>query len=433
MQPNTNDVIFNKLTLSTLDGNRSVDLTLLMLEMNIIEDIFKGYIYGDITITDEINLYNGLPVLCEEVLNVSFSTTVSTEVRAYKFFCYNICNMMIDRESKYQVYTLKFISFDQYTTSKSINSFNVSGLISDNIKKLLITTNVVNPVEYIQPTTVNVNYTLPLNTVFDNIKYLKTKAYTNIKGDSNVWVFYETSKGYTFQTISNMITRGIKKKASLEASDISTTINIGTYSHLPLSTSKVYLRASSSSAIGSRDTLSGLREGHYNSNMLAYDLTTRSLQNYSDNYQNSFGSFTHTDSNNLQPYPNQSQYFQNNVISNTPYTHFNVGDSTKPDFNINTSTFNSRNMYTQTLSEYNLTVTVPGDTHIYAGDILNVDLPERSPYTVTLDLFKSGNYLVGSQTHNFKGTVAYNMVLVLFKDCAVGNIETQMETQSVSL
>jgi hypothetical protein len=433
MQVNVGEATFNTFTLGTLDGTRSVDLTKLFLEMNIIEDVFKEYMYGDVTISDEINIYNGLPILGEEVLNVSFTAQAGTEIRTYKFYCYHVNSVAMDKNSKYQVYRLNFISYDQFLVSQKISSFGVNNTtISAAIQSLLTSSNLTSNVAYIQPTTGVVNYTLPLNTVIDNIKYLKSKAYTSTKSDSNVWLFYETSNGYYLQTVSNMITTGLQRMAALQANNIPTNINIGVYDQVhPLMNPEFISRAAGIYALGERDTLSGLRQGHYNSNLLVYDLATRTLVNYSDTYQNSFSNFIHTD--NTTNFPVQSLYFQNTVASSTPYTEYLVGDSTKPDFSTTTSTYNTRNMYSQSLEEYPFTVTIPGDPVVYPGDIMSVDLPERSPSTIALDKFKSGNYLVGTQIHNFKQFTKYNMTLILYKDCAISSIETQKQTQSVAL
>ena len=75
--------------LKLISSNNTVwDLTEFLIELNIFEDIFSNYLYGNIVLSDSRNLIEHVPIIGEEYLIVkvitpSFTTSIQKTFRIF--------------------------------------------------------------------------------------------------------------------------------------------------------------------------------------------------------------------------------------------------------------------------------------------------------------------------------------------------------------
>lgn len=430
IQPNAGESVLKQINITTMDGSRQVDVRDLMSQLYIYEDLFKNFISGFMIINDTVNIFHGLPLLGEEILEIKFTAAFrnSESERTFKFWIYNITDLLIDRQSKYQIYKLNFVSYDQFinVTSNPL-SFMCRGSIGNCVKNIMKPFK--KPIKITDPP-IHIEYLVPYNTPMDCVKLLAERSSTNINNDPGIWLLYETDQSYYFNSLINVINDGKKNLQTLNNNDF--TFYTGTYSHIDRTLlPDLYYRGATDTVFESvKDTFSDAQNGKYNSSNYLYDISTRSFINYNENYISNFNNITHIG--NSKNYPQQSTEFLKTVGASAPYVRYAITDSTKPDYTAREKSYNTRNIYLNSLKESPIIISVAGDPNITIGDVVNLNIGERSSTKTQNDIFRDAEYLVGRQLHKFNKN-QYNMILTLYNDYYASDVNRQLNSETVFL
>src|SRR4051812_40929763 len=106
------DKSFNlkKLSIISPSGN-NIDITNLMVELNIFEDIYNSTLSGEVTVSDSLDLIARLPISGFEYITLVFGKP-NTDTEATKTFrIYKIDDVTINHSNQSnQTYTIRFCS-----------------------------------------------------------------------------------------------------------------------------------------------------------------------------------------------------------------------------------------------------------------------------------------------------------------------------------
>ena len=104
------ELIIDKCRLYSQNG-ASIDLTSHFETIDIYENIYENTLSGTITIIDGLNIAQHLPIMGQEILELTFYTPGLVKNKV-KFVVNEISNRFSDKAQKIQRYTLRFISME---------------------------------------------------------------------------------------------------------------------------------------------------------------------------------------------------------------------------------------------------------------------------------------------------------------------------------
>jgi hypothetical protein len=199
----------NAATIITSKGQQ-LDITALILSLNIYEDMASPFVTGTISLTDANAMSEALPFMGEELLTIDLETPYLTAAEnplarlKKEFYIYK----MTERENvnvKNVVYTLHFVSVEAFLDINSRISQTFRGNISDNVSKLLekppgLQTNKKTIVEKTTNTAVHTsNFWTPTQ----NIYFLTRNALNTLANPS--FVFFENNEGFIFMSLDTLM------------------------------------------------------------------------------------------------------------------------------------------------------------------------------------------------------------------------------------
>ena len=272
-------VSVEKVELTSIVTNKVVDISKIMLELNLYEDIFSNYLTGSITVKDSVDLINYLPLIGEERLQITYKTTGLSDGAGLvdnMFYVYKISDRTLVKEGC-QVYIIHFMSelayFDQRVKlnraykgnfgamAKSIfndaDGLGAEGKVSDtfNIEET------GNAFQFIPP-----NWT-PMKA----LNWIASRSISRYGKAAN-YVFYQDNKNYNFVSINSLIA----KEPSMKFWD--TTLNIrqleGLYKGEPITQYNI-VRSMANDLVF--DVSSRAVSGMYASKLISCDLLSKTV------------------------------------------------------------------------------------------------------------------------------------------------------------
>ena len=391
--------------------NRVTDISKIFKSLNIKESIATTTINGYITLQDDINLYESLPILGQEWLSIEFEMGgVSTILDAfvYKISDFNKIN---PRRTEY---TLHFCSYEFYVNlnkrvRRSFKSTPVSDIISEVLTKDLGTTKRI----IIESTLGDITYVAPNINPFLLIKHLLKKSVT--KNDSGGYVFYENRLGYVVAALSSIISRPSTftyKYGEDFGNDDSTDAN------------PKHFTIEEFSVVNYADTIKQVTRGMFSSQLHTIDLLSRNIQTYNHNYSNEYNKIDHLNSSRLYKElpdlsaPNRGNqffnYIENGMVDNNQTNTY--VDTNDPNRSIDHSSLTRLQniLHIDMMNSYVYKFSIPGNIALVAGSIIDVQI--SSPQRKELDIILSGKVLITSVTHVISGNGTYKQSIETAKD-----------------
>lgn len=442
--------------LKNVDNTRSLDITSLVVDTTIYEDIFAKTMYGSMAIKDGVNLMNGMnikdkpqgvfPIVGEEYVEITY------EVEGYplivkRFAVNTITHIKIDEQIKTRDYIIEFCSeehiIDAVTlVQKSYNKQPISEMVEDVLKNYLKVDqeqpNGKRKKTYdIQKTRGPQNIVVPRLTPLETLEFFARRSIAETIFESASYLFFENKDGFNFCDVEYLIRRGRQKLAGDPKSytyHYKQMVNPnptsdGEHSEKVQDNSDEFKTIISMQQKHKFDTIEKLRRGYFESSMLVYDFNGRKVNKdqvfkFLDTYNksNALGSGSETVT---QPaYPENSLDFIKNVTkepekpsgilgifgltkdNKTTDRHskvFFIAKDTSPDFpdTYLDQIYPNRAAYMTRLAQNMFTAEVYGDPRIAAGDVIEVNLPEVVGTTGPrqADTYLSGYFLVATIQH----------------------------------
>ncbi len=437
-----------KVVIKNADGSRERNISNLVLNISITEDIFKNTLYGAVRIRDAVDLLGGLanlpnakdagfPILGEEFIEIDYGTgTMDGNVAnvSLRFAVYGIENIFYSQNNTLKEYTLNFCSEEHLIDATSVVMKAYSKAHSDNIEDLtkdfLLIDKKDNPfkgkrvktLDKKQETKGLQNVVIPRLTPLQACQFLARRSISSSdEFVSATYLFFENFKGFNFCDVEYLIKKGMEKiKASgglpnsgeamhpfkyvfenpLVGKDGKEAIN-------PRETNTI-LHMQQKSFF---DTVAKLKRGMFESDVVVYDYINHkavpSRFRFLDNDDKTNNKSLTLGNEREKSVPENSITFMNSVTSKddkeTKYSRFffipKDLSSTNQDSFMD-QIYPARASYFTRLAQNMFTLDVYGNPKINAGDVIFITIPEGNPQNPSaLNPYLTGYYLVATINH----------------------------------
>ena len=415
--------LYEKFELESVDGSKSADISAGVVSFNYYEDVYSPMITAMVVVVNTGNviegddgklqsLYNGFPLRGGErmTIKIAGNSADNKGLELENLFVGSIENVMIAAER--EMFTLKLVSREAITNEtvrvgkRFLATQKISDSVEDICKNYLSTDKLYDIDETQNPYGFFGNMRKP----FTVLTMLASKSVPgNVSGrDATAgYFFFETQKGYRFKSIDALIrTNPFPEKYVYAPGIVDTDDTTKDYKIISFSTSQ------------NQNLIANLERGAYCSNRtyfnpLTFTYTTSTqkefkLEDYSGKIENlgqdidiTLPSLSANDSKTLASVP--SRYITG--ILDIGITDKNVSLDENAD---------PAKIHSQAMMRYNtlftqiLTMTIPLNTNLIAGDIINCEFPRidqqkrKEP-----DEFQSGLYLIKKLTHYFDSKGSY--------------------------
>ena len=411
--------IYEELVIESNDGVNSVDIRLGTASIDYYEDVFSPTITikitvvntGDAVITKSgkvKSIYNGLPLRGGERVSIKIAGNTETNsgldfatTPADYLYVSSITNVI--SEPQREVFTIHLVSREAITneTTRVSKKYPTSSPISVSAEKIIT--------EYLKPdkdseidtTTNDYGFIGNLRKPFTVLTWLASKAVPDITDGTAGFLFYQTQDGFKFKSIDKLISTkpifeyvytGANKNSAIENNDLKI---------LSYTTNK------------NQNLLEKLRLGAYSSYRVGFNPLTGSFSEGANQNQASFGVNQYKDKTKnlgqevkLPPISNDANVGLGDIPTRIISQLFDVGTvdkgvSLKP----NADPFKYQS---QSIMRYNLlftqqlSMTIPLNTNLKAGDIISCKFPENTrDKEKTYDDEQSGLYMIKELCHHF--------------------------------
>lgn len=435
------------------------DIQSMMIELNIFEDIFSNTMYGNIQISDGLNLIEKLPIIGEEYIRINVNTPGfdSTDIIQKTFRVYSIANRSIVKDDRMQQYVLNFVSSEAFLdTLKPISKtfYGRADKVIETIFKdyLLMPRNVFgndnntnskysneySDVIFLDETKNNIAFNSPRWTPFKCINWICSRSIPKTSDGCNL-LFFETNKYFVFGSVEKLIDNQIKNGAIAEHY-IHSPSNIRggnqrdkNFNYKKQNIAKEYRIVESFTIENNFDVLQNLQNGYYASKLYKFDVINKDYQWFDFDYVQEYNSYNHletTSGNTGGPFfTNQTARTPDSKIMFYPSHPELYTDVSSNANDIIEKTLQNRISLLNDLNNYKLHVVVPGRTDIEVGNVVRFDFPAVGPkdeLTTTdqsVDKYLGGFYLITAIRHKITYN-KHNMLMELIKDSTKTSFES---------
>ena len=416
--------LYEKMTITSVSGEKTADVKTGVISFNYYEDVFSPMITARMVVVNTGNtivgddgkvqsLYNGLPLRGGEKVEVKIAGN-SPDNEGLEFndlYVGSITNVDIDAER--EMFVLNLISREAITNEtvrvgkKFPSSQKISDSVEDIVKNYLSSDKLYDIDETQNPYGFIGNMRKP----FTTLTMLASKSVPgNVSGKDATagYFFFETQKGFRFKSVDSLIrTNPFPKKYVYKPGIVDSDNSTKDYNIIAFSTTR------------NQNLLENLERGAYCSNRtyfnpltFTYTPTTQKefkLEDYSGKIENLgadidvvLPSLSANDSRTLSSVP--SRYVTGILDIGTTDSSVSQLGNADPARIHSQAMMRYNTLFTQTL-----TMTIPLNTNLKAGDIMNCEFPRidvenrKEP-----DEEQSGLYMIKKLTHFFSSEASYS-------------------------
>lgn len=426
-----------------------IDIKPITVNIQVVEDIHKACLMGNITVYDSQDVRTVLPITGLEKLELSFNTPGMPGVHAvrdegFPFNVYKIEAVTVDKVNpRAQYYKIYFCSSEMYHNTINRVSRSYAGLIEYGVEDLLRSKLKSKKKLYYEPTRSNTKIVIPNLQPLEAIDMLSEKALSGAYKNGG-YHFYETINGFYFRSIESMLAIGgaaarpsaykfnyqitnTQGKVKDVANDMKSVIRY----HFERPTNLLY----------------NLNEGMFASKLITSDLYNKTITTTNYDYNDEFGNSFHTEHENGEKTPLKSllprAFFEDTGkylsdmadsrlmhYSNTQEIHDDYKDIDAKDY------VQNRHSQLLSMSNVNLNLVTYGNTLLHAGDIINFDLPLMRPVGDTIqetNPYWGGRYLILALKHNISVVDnRHEMNIKCMKDAVRNNYAIETNTNTIN-
>lgn len=405
------DVFDYAVTLTSLSGQEH-DITDLVHSVQIHQSIFAPAMIAKLAIYDHLNFINTQPIIGEETIKVKFRSASAEAAKEYNFAVVG-CDEFEFGESlmelKYTLWGASKESLIDYNKSvqKAYRSQPINDIVSDIYTTYLQTQKTITA-EHTQGRT---SLVIPNITPFQALEFLKKRA-ISAENPTNVFMSYETTSGFFFQTIANMIKTG-KQKAD---NDPGFKFRYQHASLVDPSRESLEGNVIQFQQVRKFEVTELMQTGYFAADILKFDLDTAEvtptsfkvkdkIQGWKLSQLDAGGKTIHTDTYMGQHTTSHKQY----LIPFDPYrTETSMAD-----------VIAEKGAYYANLLQNQFEVLVPGADAIEAGALINIIIPEMAVPEASQTHYQNqtnGYFVVGDVIHTITAKSKFRTKMIAFKD-----------------
>ena len=454
-----------RVLLKNTDSTKQIDITRLVVELHITEDIFKNTLYGHVHIRDAIDLLGGQPssnvknkfqIIGEEFIEISYKLKDKSSVKL-RFATYKISDIVYHENNTKKEYTLHFCSEEHLIDAitlvqksyNDVNSKNVENILNDYLK-ISDTTNgkLAKKLVNNQLTKGIQKVIIPRLPPLQACQFLAKRSISDQTFESATYLFFENFNGFNFCDIEYLIKLGREK---IKSTDTKKSNPFVYFYEQPTVTDpknhdpdRQYKTLISISHRNFFDTIQKLKMGMFESEMLVYDFANHNIIPTRFKFLNNTDG---TNSNTLtlgndvgQSFPENSVTFIKDHTSQTDNDRRFSRQFFIPKDNSFTSAetyldiiIPARSSYFTRLAQNMFTIMTYGDSDIKAGDVIILNIPEGdSNNKSATNKYISGEYLICTTNHIFTQKT-YMTRMDVYKNAFGAKVLTTEESKTTTI
>ena len=410
-----------------------VEVTELLKELNIFQNIDSPFMSGNIMIEDGSGLSEVLPFIGQERIIFSLRTPGRQKIdfNRYHGIIYNV-GKRFHTTDRAQTLLLNFTSLENYKNLRTKVSQSFKGTISTIVQEILTSDNYLGTKKSINiDTTKNIRtFVIPNITPFKAIDFLKRESVSAAE-QSPHYLFYENPDGFHFRSLDSLLgqlgTLSVEHKDTYRFEPPPSPAGAGGGSPDPEYTLPTILHWE---AADNSNSFIGLRKGMYASTLYTHDIFNKNIQKFEFDYVKDRGKRNTT---NQRKRTSGTQISQSKIDDKKTITEFpDAAVFVHPSGSDKMHTLGTDNNADEWLQEgrsralerqfFTLKIETYGNTGVMVGDIINVLIPSNKTLGSgegkdSVDPILSGRYLVTEQHHLvLPDEQMHSMVMTIMKD-----------------
>ena len=399
------DYRLGKVEIFTSSGKK-IDISTLIVEMNIYESIHRSNIEGNLMIADSHNHIDNLPIIGQEQISFKLHrpgiNMESIDFETHRGRIYKVDRIVKLRERQ-KTYLVHFTTGDSYRNAHTRVSRAYTGSIGDICSKILKNELGVKKNVMVEETSELTKYVGGFKRPFELINQIVKKA-TSLK-HGHGFLFFENHRGYNIRSLGSLThTQDGKPRPPVAQFNEGIVDREGGIKDIELD-----MKTMRSVEIqNTHDTNADLRAGGLAIKHYIHDVYKKSVSTTTYNYLKEYSNEKHTDENSNPLYSNTfedintkkslSDYEETRIMV-SPEANF-LHENTGSTFSVNKSRNHARRVMYDTLK---VSAVIAGHSEIAAGDIVELMINARQPVEKEGDTVESkklsGRWLVNSLVH----------------------------------
>lgn len=388
--------------------NRIVDITAMMGELTLFEDLFSPTMSGSVFIQDALDLVNTLPMMGQEQLLLTLRTPTLTTAIIKTFYVYKMSARTAQK--RVQNYVLHFCSTELIQSQNTKISKAFSGNISDSVVSIFRDPRYLASVEklYVDRTKNDYSFIAPYWTPIEAINWLSAKS-VNENGVPN-YVFFESNQSFEFVSIDRLIRAEPVREYVYSDVDANTV-----YGADGLLEQKYNIVGRIDTSV-TFDYLRNLSGGMLASKLYTFDMTTKNINVSTFDYIDDFAKSSH-----LDPFPIKADNIARRKLASIYFiekNNYRTGDFLQQGYK---DFFLMRNALMEQMNAFKMNIYVHGRTDIKVGNTIKFKMSEMRQIlkneidTTGISDYYSGKYLVTAIKHTIMNG-EHSMIMEIVSD-----------------
>ena len=413
----------------SFDGSstpKKIDITSLVVEINIYEDIDEKNLSGQIVLSDSTGLPNNMPLTGHELIQFKLGTPGSE--RFYDFqknpmVIYKIGQRQV-HNPRSQFYVLYFCSVEQLTNQTVKVQRSFEGSVDNMLGKVCQGELGTGKDIFIEKTRGNRKYVIPRWKPYRTIDFLCNNA-QSVQFQSTGYKFYETSQGFHCRSLESMMAVGVDAARPANGAFKQQITGVDS-----LNIQKQMQTINSYEILENFNTMKLLATGALASRVLKTDLFNKTFKNTDFDYVKNYEKAHHLEHTNgsrehMKKVVPEYPFRDGKMLSEFPdgtFYHSSDNSNTHEDANGNVykhiddgDKISKRISQAACLDSFKMRIDVPGYTGLSVGEIITIELPryeKTSEGDKDRDTILSGRYLVSKIVHLIKPGNSYHSMSV---------------------
>jgi hypothetical protein len=406
------EVNISKADLITHAGVR-IDITGIIQQFNIFEDLYSNYLTCTIIISDAVGLFSMSPLIGQELIDIELQTPSLKETLNKTFYIHKLDDRQFEG-ARVQTYSLHCCSREAVVSSnlkisRSFKDKPISEHVADIFQKDLQSETLC----YVEDTSNNFKFIAPYWSPFETINWLSNRA---LNANENAgFLFFETNQSYEFTSLEMLM--GANPAHTYIYADQS-----GRTSSNNLNEDIKYSFVESMYTDVGFDYFRRLHQGAYASKVTTFDMTLKTFASTDYDYVRDFNKTMH-----LDDYPLTSSTLVRSRIAHQYFVTKNnylFGD--KFDQGHRNWLLSRNALYQQTFM-HKINLRVIGRFDIKVGNVIKLKINDFRAFgeqesTEIEDDMYTGRYLVTAIRHIIAAN-KHTMYLEVIKDSFTVNLD----------
>jgi hypothetical protein len=387
--------------------NEKYDIRDMMFEFIIYEDIFQGTISAALTLADYANVVDNFPIVGAERIDIFFKTPTNEEEQKLSFAVAKISHRMAEQDnSDFTVETLHLVTPERMIEADYVSSRHYEGTYTEIVKKLIgglvfdddaasgkMKEVISDESLYVQQF---------INPYWTNIKCCEHIAKRAMGDKFEPFLFFENLDGYNFRSVKKIVDQEPYATYKIENGRVAS--DAEDYNRKFRRVLK-YEMGESGDRMRQREEMGFAGSIHF--------LDTTLVRNALD-------SKNYTE---MSKSPDYAKVDKFPMFSGWPNIKRGISLAREDKSH---EGFFYRKFYFGLIDNFRLKILVPGDSNLRVGQIIQLDIPDKSVSRYQKEQMTSGRWLIASLKHIIKRE-AYSVVLELVKDSHEVNIIRKAE------